>query len=83
MKTVFKYHIAWDGEVKMFEGAEIVKFAHQNGMRWIWAIVDTDNEVVQRRFHVIGTGWEILPENGKYIGTDLVGDFVWHLFESV
>lgn len=34
-----------------------------------------------RTFFVHGTGWSI-PADQRHVGTVLVGDFVWHLYEG-
>lgn len=66
-------------------GAEILSIQYQAGVPTIWAIIDTDNEKVNRELYVFGTGHDI-PETTdplKYLATiqDPGMGFVWHVFE--
>jgi hypothetical protein len=78
-KVIYKYEV--DTIVVMPDKAEILTVQLQNGRPWIWAMVDTDEALVERNFNVIGTGWEIEEFNSKYIATFQDGPMVWHVFE--
>lgn len=80
MRTIFKYNIERGGKIFLPEGAEVIHAGLQNREMHIWAIVDKDNQVVEREFAVRGTGWEVEP-NLKHITTVFEGMFVWHVFE--
>jgi hypothetical protein len=78
-KVIYKYEV--DTIVVMPIGAEILTVQLQNGKPWIWALVEWYNQLEERNFNVIGTGWEIEEVNHKYIATFQDGDMVWHVFE--
>lgn len=89
MKTIYKYQLK--GEewqfVTMPEGAQILCVQSQRDMACLWAIVDTEQPLMQmRKIHIYGTGHEI-PDtlNLVYIGTFQVhsGALVFHVFEAV
>jgi hypothetical protein len=82
MKTVWKYPIGFAGDLTMPEGARPLHVAVQRDTIQMWALVDTERPTVRRTFLACGTGHDI-PANSVYIGTALMGQFVWHVFELV
>ena len=86
MKTIWKYPIGIDAEIKieipMF--AEILTVQVQYGEPNLWVLVDEDNKYEVRKFICYGTGHQIECKDLLYIGTFqlLEGKFVWHLFEK-
>jgi hypothetical protein len=59
----------------------------KDGQAWLWVLVDPDaprnEELVVEMF---GTGWEIAEEEGFiriYLGTTVIGGFVWHWFRRL
>lgn len=79
MKKIFKYQIA--PTVKMPKGAKVIRVAQQDGIGFLWAIVNpakTTSEL--RKFGIVGTG-HVLPEKADYIGSYDDGPFVWHVLE--
>lgn len=78
-KVIYKYEV--DTIVTMPDKAEILTVQLQNGRPWIWALVDISEQLVERNFNIIGTGWEIEEVNHKYIATFQDGSYVWHVFE--
>jgi hypothetical protein len=47
----------------------------------IWAEVDLEQEMEQRKFKVLGIG-DIIDEGAVYVGTCLDGSYyVWHIYE--
>lgn len=86
MKTIYKYPIELtdEFEIEMPIGAEIISVHTQNGIPYLWAIVDCPNTEL-RKFSLIGTGNPLENEFSKedFIGTFLVYEdaLVFHLFE--
>lgn len=71
MKSIFKYQLPIEEVtvVRMPEQAEVIRVEGLDGMLWLWAIVDTDNEVVDHKFRLFKTGGEI-PADAQltYVG---------------
>jgi hypothetical protein len=84
MMKIFKYEvpIVDDFALLMPSGAEVLAFQVQRGVPCIWARVDERADLVQRNFHVIGTGNPMPDVQMVYIGTVQMPPFVWHLFEE-
>ncbi len=86
VKTIWKFAMNYvDQMVEMPEGADILSLQIQNGLPFIWAVVDTDHRRVPRQFRVYGTGHQ-LPDpctHLQHVGTFLVENLgeVWHMFE--
>lgn len=86
MKTIFKYptEITDEQIVMMPKDAHALSTQIQNGRLCIWALVDTDNELVERRVRVFGTGNPVdLQGNWQFLGTVQERVFVWHIFIEV
>lgn len=66
MKRIYKYPVDLDEVVSflmpkgvsflMPKGAQILSVQSQNDRICFWALVDTNAEIVPRRFRVVGTG---------------------------
>ena len=86
MKTVWKYQflVVDDLVVNMPEGAQVLSVQVQGIEPCIWALVDPDAPLVERRLHVRGTGHPFVGNEGRFVGTFqmLRGRFVGHLFED-
>lgn len=71
--------------IRMPEGSRILHVAMQGYNPQMWAEVDTDKPTIERRFILMGTGWEFpfSPLLLNYIGTFLQGsgEYVWHIYE--
>ena len=82
MKTIYKYNLAplQTTVLNMPQGSNVVAFDIQGDSFCIWAIVNTDNPIVERTFTIVGTGWE-LKGNECYIGMVQQNGFVWHCLE--
>lgn len=86
MITIWKYEIK-EPEVTLMipEGARVLDLQLQEGTPTpcIWVLVDTDNDLVERKFIIHGTGhkvgWHMNLVN--YIGTFQLQGFTWHLIE--
>ena len=86
---IYKYEVKIEDqfEIKMPKDADIFDVQMQSEVPCMWAMVDTEAEIVTRRFRIIGTGNSI-PEfdhvsRYEYIGTfqQYNGSLVWHLLE--
>lgn len=87
MKTIWKFTLKPDTitHLEMPKEAKILTVQAQNNDVCMWAIVDTDNAIEERKFEIYGTGHN-LPEailHQEYIGTLQLynGTLVFHLFE--
>jgi hypothetical protein len=80
MKTIYKYTL--DEPVRIPQGSTVVQVGIQDGLYCIWAIVDTDAPLEERRFVVVGTGRE-LSNNMVHVGTVFENPFVWHIMELI
>lgn len=84
MQTIWKIELtAGSGAATLPKGAKPLSIHLQNGSPQMWLMVDPDQELEQRHFHIAGTGHE-LPDNlGDFIGTFLVQNdtLVFHVFE--
>ena len=86
MKTIYKYKIPeFEGELKLPKGAKILttQVKDDEGM-CIWALVDTDNSLEERKVIINGTGWkldDIMKDKISYIATIQQEGYVWHVIE--
>lgn len=90
MKRILKYHLELNDRVQLipkYPHSQIVLVAVQNGRITLWVECDPDEfhsrtelEVITRGFLVYGTGHAI-PDRNKHVGSVLLGDFVWHVYE--
>ncbi len=66
---------------------EILSAANQDGNLCLWLLVDSTASADKVLYiEIIGTGNPVLNEMGvgrKFIGTVIVGPFVWHVFERI
>ncbi len=74
MISIFKYpfEVQDDFIIAMPPTAQILTVQIQNGIPCIWAMVDTDMLVEERKFTIKGTGHSVSLEEQlklKYIGT--------------
>ena len=88
MKTIYKYELIPSGNtiiVSMPKDSKLLHIHEQRGDMFIWAMVDTDNEVEDRQFKIFGTGHEIPKDDEHllYIGTVHLNhlELVFHVFE--
>ena len=85
IKRVYKYEIMAHDEIKVRLpiGAEILEAQEQDGISFLWALVDPNAITEIRTFRLAGTGHPIYSEMGKeykHISTFRVdgGLFVFH-----
>jgi len=85
MQAIWKFPLevtdSW--RVEMPAGADVLTVQTQRDKPFLWAIVDTEEEVVVRTFATYGTGHEHFSISGQYVGTyKLENDFfVFHVFD--
>ena len=85
IRHIFKYVIPDIGKVvsiKIPKIFSICEAAQQDGSLCLWAIVDIHCPLVEQKFMVVGTGWQIHEiENMKFIKTvHMPNGLVWHVF---
>ena len=85
MKAVHKYPLfGGPGSsilMQMPAGATILSMQFQHGIPTIWAEVDTDQPMENRKIASFGTGWQLPEQPGKFIATLQEGEFVWHFYD--
>lgn len=88
MLTIWKYETMPDvvnQVIEMPKGATILSFGvDPRGKLCFWAQVDSEARMGERVVSCIGTGWgmdSIVVNEGKFIGTAVRGDYVWHFFD--
>lgn len=65
----------------MPEDADLLHVAEQHGILCLWArVIPTGQRQVSRRILIRGTGQPIWQQ--PYVGTVLIGGFVWHVFDG-
>ena len=86
MKTIFKYQLEVTGTqvIKLPKGADPFTAQFQGEQLCVWAAIDTEEELEDREFRIIGTG-EPLDLSGvfRFLNTVQQGPFVWHIFTKV
>lgn len=70
-RVIFKYQmpVLEQFTMKLPAGAEIIRMEDQGGMFWLWAVVNTEAQLEERRFRAFKTGAKI-PDGLalRYIG---------------
>nr|CAI3971291.1 hypothetical protein ORM20_00242 [Ochrobactrum phage ORM_20] len=72
--VIFKYQmpVLEHFEMKLPRGAKIIRVADQDGMFWLWAVVNTNVPDEIRKFHAVkcGANMPIIPEDSElnYLG---------------
>ncbi len=88
-KTIWKYNLAVKDEqiIELPEKSTILTVQAQNDMICLWALVNPETDVKERRcIRVIGTGHAINDfDNLKYISTVQIfnGKLVFGIFEKI
>jgi len=87
MRTVYKYtfSIHKTFKLQLHQDFRILKVEEQRGEPCMWVEVDTNNNLKDCYFHVIGTGHELPKHKIVHIGSAQSTDqfFVWHLYMSL
>lgn len=85
MITLYKYSLNMSETSIKMPRAAIVRYVgtDSDGMMSLWAEVDTDNDLVTRLFHILGTGHPF-PPYWLYVGSFMhLNVFMWHVYEEV
>ena len=84
MQKIYKYFYDADkGEAILPFEAKILKVEKQEGIWFVWALVDERNDNVRRLIPVFGTGYKVPSDIGPHIDTVFDGPFVWHFFDKI
>lgn len=70
MKVIHKYQlpVLTDVEIEMPKDAYVFTGDLQDGIVVVWAVVDTDQPMVKRRFKLLKTGQEIIDTDSEPMG---------------
>jgi hypothetical protein len=81
--TIHKYPVllGHDYERQMPKGATVLSVQMQRDQPMMWAMVDTDQPLVLRKFAVRGTGHDCSGVSHAFVGTFQYGALVFHLFD--
>lgn len=88
MLTIWKYELGLQDHqtLQLPEGAQLLHVGNQHGALCLWALVDPDAKVIDRRIYVVGTGHKLPTacKLARYIGTAMMlgGTLVWHVFDG-
>lgn len=85
MKTIYKYPLAnITRQVIIMPGpCGALTVQTQNGLPFIWVLVDTEKDDEEVTILTFGTGIEWRERKGyinKYVSTYQDGSYVWHIF---
>jgi hypothetical protein len=88
VSTIWKFAITPTRELTldMPEGAIPICIQTQGCEPFMWAEVDPKRTLVRRKFLVVGTGWDLDPSHGVYVGTFQIFDeetpLVFHVYDG-
>jgi len=68
-------------KVSLPAGAQVLSVAKLNQTLCIWALVDSSTRFVDREFEIFGTGWGMDDQPRRFIGTVMLDQMEWHVFE--
>lgn len=90
MKTIYKYPVPIQEEftLELPVDHKILSFQEQNGLLYIWCLVNTDSKVFSPTFYLFGTGQDLSDYSYRiqsylsFVGTVQLdkGTLVFHLF---
>jgi hypothetical protein len=85
MLVIHKYQVEIGEANIMPAGARLLSVQYQKTALCVWAVADTAAPLVNRRFAVFGTGWDMTPEAAvmPHVGTvqEPGTGLVWHVFD--
>lgn len=85
MRTIYKYKLELKEtqRVSMPAYSQIIKAGVQDNEIYIWAIIDTDKELLDKLIRIVGTGnsTDAMTQANYHIDTVFMGSFVWHIFD--
>ena len=86
---VYKYRLGFAGRLltrPMPAGAKVLSVGWQpvDGLV-MWALVNPDNPLEERKFHTFGTGHPVAnPDSLEFVGSvQTPAGFVWHVFQEL
>ena len=84
MLTIWKFDIAPGyNELDIPHGAQALTAQMQGGRMQLWALVDPDQQLIERRaFSVYGTGHVVPNSPGRYVATVQIDALVFHVFDG-
>jgi hypothetical protein len=86
MKTIYKYTLAINGDdlIQLPKHSTILSLQVQNNKPCIWVLIDPNEAMEDIHFVTYGTGHEIRPGLGDFVGTYQLndGEFVFHVFKQ-
>lgn len=62
------------------KGARAISVALQGEDVCVWFEVDPTEDLADLVLYCVGTGWGTVPVRGRFLGTVVQGEFVWHLY---
>ncbi len=82
MRKIFKYtlELIAEGKLATYVGFRPLCVQMQNGQICCWAEVDDSRPKGEAKVTIVGTGHEVPPNAGQYVGTVQQGMFVWHIY---
>lgn len=79
MKQIYKYPVEI-GKVTQIPVSDVHEILHFENL-YVWILVDVDApRTAFVSINVVGTGWDLPDDPGKYLGTTIMDGFVWHAF---
>lgn len=86
MQTIYKYAVSIGPDQVLWipHDAELIHFGDQAGVLNIWVRMDDSEPKLDRKIHVVGTGYPLPERLIKHVGSVQGQDgLVWHAFEEV
>lgn len=84
---IYKYTLDYEvvQKISLPVGYRILKLSIQNDNIVFWALINPDNQKIDVKFYLYGTGWDIKNLNKKeYVGTvEAKHELIWHIFKEV
>ena len=83
-KAIHKYPLtSQTNYVSLPSGAKVVHFGlDPMGVLCMWAIVELSAPAITRRYVILQTGQQAINGTMQYLGSCMVGPYMWHLFED-
>ncbi len=83
---IFKYPFEISDKVLILmpQYARVLSVQMQFDIPCLWALIDDNSPLKERRFRLFGTGHPVPYSVGEFIGTFQMngGELVWHLFQE-
>ena len=86
MNEIWKFELGTEKikQIEMPTVKNILSVQVQNGVAYLWVLLDTEGTLQTYTFLTYGTGWPIAasPVLGSFIGTYQLPGLVFHVFEA-